>query len=403
MKSRSMELCISLVLSFLLIHSSVEAGGVIGKQSNQKKEVEGPSTPADESSIVSQEQIENAISPNTFSNVTDLSNTDPNDTDLRDPIPPDNWDGYTKEGLSYASPSPEIQQEFFSRKAMFLLAPLYHLDSAMQNRLNPDSIPIPNRFKVTKLIGRTNRIINGMVLESEKDMVIVFRGTKTPNEWLHNCHVTQAQPSFGAGEWFVHRGFWNLYDSSARKHLDWIMEKAHSKTNVYISATSMGGAVGSLLAMEMAFRNKDLGSKLIVYTFGSPRVMNPPMAKAYEILVPKTLRVSNHHDPVIRLPFEYGVSLAGRYPLYQHVGNNFEIVAEQAHMYAGGYPGSYIPLYHKVLPAYYYPLAHFFNKYEKDFKQPHWRDKMHDLSEYLPAAVPLELHVKLRACCAGGV
>lgn len=68
---------------------------------------------------------------------------------------------------------------------------------------------------------------------------------------------------------------------------------------VYITGHSLGGALATLVAMEV---KREHGNDPIVATFGSPRVFDPEGALAYNAMCPATTRVVHRWDLVPRIP-----------------------------------------------------------------------------------------------------
>ncbi|GAB4815834.1 hypothetical protein N2152v2_002880 [Parachlorella kessleri] len=76
-----------------------------------------------------------------------------------------------------------------------------------------------------------------------------------------------------------------------------------SQLTFYLTGHSLGGAVAMLAAYEVHKRWP--ASRIVVYTFGAPRVGNLAWANVYSEAVPETWAVVNHQDPVPRVPKFY--------------------------------------------------------------------------------------------------
>eukprot|EP00871_Galdieria_phlegrea_P000331 jgi/Galph1/1299/GphlegSOOS_G6073.1 len=76
---------------------------------------------------------------------------------------------------------------------------------------------------------------------------------------------------------------------------------------IYMTGHSLGGALATLAAGELAFRHRDWN--IHMYNFGSPRVGNAEFANQYNQLVPHSFRIVNDTDIIARIPrshnFEY--------------------------------------------------------------------------------------------------
>jgi len=69
---------------------------------------------------------------------------------------------------------------------------------------------------------------------------------------------------------------------------------------LFITGHSLGGALATLAAIDIA-TNTTFASPT-VYTFGAPRVGDPPFVKAYNCTVPIHWRIQNKFDIVPHLP-----------------------------------------------------------------------------------------------------
>lgn len=110
----------------------------------------------------------------------------------------------------------------------------------------------------------------------------------------------------------VHSGFLNAYESVRNRIISLIklsidysddvesMEKWH----VYITGHSLGGALATLLALELSSScmAKDGAISVTMYNFGSPRVGNKWFAEVYNEKVKDSWRVVNHRDIVPSIP-----------------------------------------------------------------------------------------------------
>ncbi|BDA48953.1 probable phospholipase A1 EG1, chloroplastic/mitochondrial at C-terminar half [Coccomyxa sp. Obi] len=129
-------------------------------------------------------------------------------------------------------------------------------------------------------------------------------------------------------EIWVHEGFNEAYQSVKPRVLDIFDEiigecvnsrlpggnkSEDDRWRVYLTGHSMGGALATLCAYELAARDyKNVPAPAVtMYSFGQPRVGNLPFSTDYDELVPDSWRVKNANDIVTRIP-----SLLG----YHHIG-----------------------------------------------------------------------------------
>lgn len=140
-------------------------------------------------------------------------------------------------------------------------------------------------------------------------------------KWL----TSQAQMLYASehDEVWVHKGFLSCYQSVAPSLLE-LAEEAMAgdeQWTIYTTGHSMGGALATLFAYELAQHDfKQAPSPEIqMWGFGSPRVGNIPFAEKYDKLDIVTWRISNLNDIVTKVP-----SLLG----FKHVGVEVRLLGE---------------------------------------------------------------------------
>jgi hypothetical protein len=107
----------------------------------------------------------------------------------------------------------------------------------------------------------------------------------------------------------VHSGFLAGYDS-VKKPLIALVDKlttssdVDEKWRVMVTGHSLGGALATLCAYELASRRSRARANQIIsmYSFGAPRAGNAPFANEYNALVPDSWRVTNRNDIVPSVP-----------------------------------------------------------------------------------------------------
>jgi len=130
---------------------------------------------------------------------------------------------------------------------------------------------------------------------------IIFRGTDSVADWISNADCELIDFPRGGK---VHKGFYKLHEQMIQDIKAW-----RPKNPLFIAGHSLGAAIATLMADELAYLNPTL------YTFSSPRVGNIDFAKNFEALPIDTCRFFNTEDvvPTIPLPII-------EYETYQHVG-----------------------------------------------------------------------------------
>ena len=169
---------------------------------------------------------------------------------------------------------------------------------------------------------RGHRLVSfGVILQAPtNDVVIAIRGTEGIWEWIHDCEFLAVRCPFLAGAGKTDDGFTSIYDSlcvatSARVG-DALaaLPFDHATNSLTICGHSLGGALATLLALDVAantaFKNPT------VYTYASPRTGDPSFANKYNQAVPNTYRIANRVDLVPKLPLP---------PLYEHAAGLYEL------------------------------------------------------------------------------
>ncbi|XP_061990765.1 uncharacterized protein LOC133709147 isoform X1 [Rosa rugosa] len=156
---------------------------------------------------------------------------------------------------------------------------------------------------------------------ARKRLVIAFRGTEQARwkDLRTDLMLAPAglNPERIGGDFKqeiqVHSGFLGAYDSVririisliklAIGYIDDLAEPLH-RWHVYVTGHSLGGALATLLALELASSQlaKHGVISISMYNFGSPRVGNKRFADVYNEKVKDSWRVVNHRDIIPTVP-----------------------------------------------------------------------------------------------------
>ena len=145
----------------------------------------------------------------------------------------------------------------------------------------------------------------GFVLTSERGNIIAFRGTQTQVEWWQNLQATQQEyihPTTGKQYGYVHAGYLNLVRRQIRDLLLDAVNRIDSNVPCYVTGHSLGGAVATLSAMEIALNVPQIRPQLQLYTYASPRIGDRIFAQAHSQLIPNSYRIVNLSDSVPLVP-----------------------------------------------------------------------------------------------------
>ncbi|KVH91046.1 C2 calcium-dependent membrane targeting [Cynara cardunculus var. scolymus] len=149
----------------------------------------------------------------------------------------------------------------------------------------------------------------------------------------------------------VHSGFLSAYDSVRTRIISLIKAATGyqddgadqaSKWHVYVTGHSLGGALATLLALELSSSQlaKSGAISVTMYNFGSPRVGNKNFAEVYNEKVKDSWRVVNHRDIIPSIPRLMGYCHVA-HPIYLAAGDA-ENTLENIELLGDGYEGDVI-------------------------------------------------------------
>jgi len=163
------------------------------------------------------------------------------------------------------------------------------------------------------------RTFYGYIAQSQTDSNVFIgavRGTEGVLEWLKDAEFipTRFTRVPEAGE--VEEGFFSIYDSmtaipfgqQAQQDLSGLI-KSLPNANLTIAGHSLGSAIGSLWALDVAVNTPV--AALACYTLASPRIGFGTFVNCFNQKVPNSFRVYNEPDIVPKLPSLYDHVNAG--------------------------------------------------------------------------------------------
>ncbi len=154
-------------------------------------------------------------------------------------------------------------------------------------------LPLPKREKPPD-------IPIGFIAGRRDQVFIIFRGTRTPSEWINNLNADLTPyPIKDCGN--VHKGFFNLYKDIRDEVLE-AVGCLPDRAKVTIAGHSLGATFASFAAydIETTLRHKIHS----LYTFGSPRLGDDEFVRSFNNkLSERSFRVVNSSDIVTEVPF----------------------------------------------------------------------------------------------------
>jgi hypothetical protein len=166
---------------------------------------------------------------------------------------------------------------------------------------------------------RTDQIVSFGVVAQDPlgNVVVAIRGTDGIFEWVQDARFLLVKCPILAGAGLSEDGFTAVYESlriaqdpASKRLVDALPGLAFplAVTSMTICGHSLGGAVATLLALDVGANTKFANPT--AYTYASPRTGDPSFVDTYNQLVPNTYRFANRLDLVPKLPAP---------PLYDHV------------------------------------------------------------------------------------
>eukprot|EP01080_Neovahlkampfia_damariscottae_P010104 gene10104-2524_t len=161
-------------------------------------------------------------------------------------------------------------------------------------------------------------------------MVIIFKGTKTVQDWSTNLDfgVKNSSSIFGKTSFKLHGGFQSTFldriqdfDESFDQILSLYKEELQkSKLMVTVTGHSLGGALSTIASCYIKKKHQNIISTVNNISFASPKVFTDTSTEIVESILGKTniLRIWNQLDPIPLLPKsgqENDKSI-----IYKHVG-----------------------------------------------------------------------------------
>lgn len=164
--------------------------------------------------------------------------------------------------------------------------------------------------------------------KNSKDVVVVFRGTKTFAEWFKDLNIPLVSYSDGrnrqegildkiqliqspveilkVGDFGrVTVGFRQIY-ISLRDAMINALKDCNPDSRIFVTGHSLGGALATLAIPDILANTNFKPEKVILYTFASPRCGDREFATKFQATHVRHWRIANTEDFVTMIPFPTG-------------------------------------------------------------------------------------------------
>ncbi|WOD37902.1 lipase family protein [Nodosilinea sp. E11] len=177
--------------------------------------------------------------------------------------------------------------------------------TALEENLGQTEDAIRTGVTTAVRVGRRIEVFYGFLLESEADSILVFRGTQRTAEWVGNIYAVQQpylDPTTGESLGNIHQGFRRIANSIINPQVVEAVRQINPAKPCYVSGHSLGAALATVLALDIALAVPELRPSLQVYVYASPRVGNPEFVRSYAQILPNSFRITNLADPIPTMP-----------------------------------------------------------------------------------------------------
>ncbi len=191
----------------------------------------------------------------------------------------------------------------------------------VENNLDNAQGEIANTVKQTVKIKQLIPVYYGFVLSSKTANIIIFRGTQRTTEWIGDILLFQRDYK-GLANSKIHSGFADIYQKLAQQTRQ-IASQLNPRVPCYISGHSLGSALATLAALDLALNIPKLKDQIRLYTYAGPRIGNPKFAQIHSQMIPNSYRISNLADLVPLSP-----PTVFRKDTYVHVGQSWSFLTQ---------------------------------------------------------------------------
>ncbi len=146
-------------------------------------------------------------------------------------------------------------------------------------------------------------------------------------EWLENVLAIQenyVHPDDGTAIGKVHSGIYSFYGERLAKPVREAVKTLDPKKPLLICGHSLGAALATFAAIDLALVFPEFQPNTQVYTFAGPRLGNRAFVEAHSQLLPNHYRIANLADMIPMLPLSKLLS-----DDFVHVGEQWSFLSQQ--------------------------------------------------------------------------
>jgi len=139
-----------------------------------------------------------------------------------------------------------------------------------------------------------------------RSIVVSWRGSSNLENWIANLQIIKETYDYpGVPGARVHSGFYDIWQSVAANATLAVgnLLRIYPGFTIYVTGHSLGAAIGTFNALWFKETTIGVGTDVVFYSFGSPRVGNTKFSEYFNSMV-LNQRVVHYNDMVPHLPME---------------------------------------------------------------------------------------------------
>ncbi|CAD5205628.1 unnamed protein product [Bursaphelenchus okinawaensis] len=210
--------------------------------------------------------------------------------------------------LLLCDPATAVYNEFLSRSKFFPLAAAAYSDQPEQcikNKLSNATLIAKYRVPCDS---NENDYCFGFIALSHKDKAIIisFRGSETQEQVIReglDTLVKPPVPEFNGTKvsYYFNNAFQAIWTGGMKEQFE-KLAKQFPSYKIWITGHSLGGAMASVCAAEIAYTHPSYATRIMLYTYGQPRTGDQAFAEFIDRHIKQSYRIINNRDIVVNLP-----------------------------------------------------------------------------------------------------